>query len=806
MMSLNLSNDDQQHQQQSQQSQQSRNLTDDQQFYEVLNLSPPTIQIDNTTTIYEPASTTDTTDSNNPSTPSLFEFTNQSGNDPNLEHQFRLDQNQNQFQPQQSQTLSQSQTKLPDQSQDFPSIEIFLNNQQQQGNQYLDNTNDQSTNSFYNSNIDNSSDISLNQYSSNPNQIPPQIQLNQDILQQSQPQQSDLLAPTSFHQRSGSYVSISDNYNQQQQSSQGQLDPSSNFLNPNVPHSPSVYSSHSLLSSQPASPFLDATSHFSNSNSIIPPIPSNVSAAYSDYGNNNIQQQQQQQQQHQQSNTLQPQYNSNAFDAEIALGGSISNTNLSTLDNNNMTYNYSTIDNQQPNFSSLAAAASVAAPGGPPPNIKFELESHPFVITPPPQSNDQMITDNYLTNDSFNTTDLTTVYPPPQPLSASRLTESNLSNYNQQQSSYSPDLINSNGDGDINLSPSNDIVLAKTPSLFSNTSSVRSTTPEPTKPRKSKKDTLAPNGFTVSPVGSNNSENNNDATYQDIKRGRQKSHARKISRSTSRSPLPLKREGLDQGGDSYDEEGVYDDDDDDDELDYNNQESWSTTNNDGSQMQYLQPSQDSINSVNSNSSNTKVDATTARQKMLELASPNQSSKRTQKHPSVYACHLCEKRFTRPYNLKSHLRTHTDDRPFVCTICGKAFARQHDKKRHEDLHSGEKKFQCWGTLKNGQPFGCGRKFARADALRRHFQTEAGKICIKLLIEEEAREKEAQGIVNTQSVNEANVITDYFQTYGDSLMENKGISMSTDITTSQSDDFDNQPPPSFLPSVAISPPQD
>lgn len=75
----------------------------------------------------------------------------------------------------------------------------------------------------------------------------------------------------------------------------------------------------------------------------------------------------------------------------------------------------------------------------------------------------------------------------------------------------------------------------------------------------------------------------------------------------------------------------------------------------------------------------------------------------------------------------------------CSQCGKAFARQHDRKRHEDLHSGEKKYQCKGMLKNGQPYGCGRKFARADALRRHFQTEAGKECIRLLIEEEEEEK-------------------------------------------------------------------
>lgn len=133
-----------------------------------------------------------------------------------------------------------------------------------------------------------------------------------------------------------------------------------------------------------------------------------------------------------------------------------------------------------------------------------------------------------------------------------------------------------------------------------------------------------------------------------------------------------------------------------------------------------------------------------REKILELASPNHSNKRQQKHPSIFACDLCDKKFTRPYNLKSHKRTHTDERPFVCLKCGKAFARQHDKKRHEDLHTGEKRFQCRGFLKDGTtPWGCGKKFARIDALGRHFRTEAGKECIRLLFEEAEAEKKESG---------------------------------------------------------------
>ncbi|KAF7729958.1 hypothetical protein EC973_003371 [Apophysomyces ossiformis] len=83
----------------------------------------------------------------------------------------------------------------------------------------------------------------------------------------------------------------------------------------------------------------------------------------------------------------------------------------------------------------------------------------------------------------------------------------------------------------------------------------------------------------------------------------------------------------------------------------------------------------------------------------------------------YECCECKKQFTRPYNLKSHMRTHTNERPYVCKHpnCTWKFARPHDLKRHELLHSGHKPHAC--------PV-CPKRFARCDALKRHWKVDAG----------------------------------------------------------------------------------
>jgi hypothetical protein len=122
--------------------------------------------------------------------------------------------------------------------------------------------------------------------------------------------------------------------------------------------------------------------------------------------------------------------------------------------------------------------------------------------------------------------------------------------------------------------------------------------------------------------------------------------------------------------------------------------------------------------------------------------PEKTKPTPSKHPLNFQCHLCPSRYSRAYNLRSHYRTHEDERPFVCTVCHKAFTRQYDRKRHEILHSGEKKFECKGHLMSPQDamWGCGRRFARADALGLHFRSESGQVCIRPLLEQEREERQ------------------------------------------------------------------
>ncbi|KAF9581705.1 hypothetical protein BGW38_001176 [Lunasporangiospora selenospora] len=153
----------------------------------------------------------------------------------------------------------------------------------------------------------------------------------------------------------------------------------------------------------------------------------------------------------------------------------------------------------------------------------------------------------------------------------------------------------------------------------------------------------------------------------------------------------------------------------------------------------------------------------------------------------FQCSVCQKTFSRPFNLRSHRATHLGVKPFVCThkvkadhhreqdhdeeneeqeesrqqlhqdeeidlhidsterICGWRFARRHDLERHvRSRHSAEKMFAC----KN-----CGAKCGRNDAFKRHLQRHAA---CGIAAAREKAEAEAEAAAAAAAVVNRNIL--------------------------------------------------
>ncbi|KAL1861383.1 hypothetical protein Daus18300_008914 [Diaporthe australafricana] len=94
--------------------------------------------------------------------------------------------------------------------------------------------------------------------------------------------------------------------------------------------------------------------------------------------------------------------------------------------------------------------------------------------------------------------------------------------------------------------------------------------------------------------------------------------------------------------------------------------------------------------------------------------------------SEWECVICSKVFRKKFNMESHMVIHSDNRDFSCSVCSLSFARVSDRNRHERTHKA-REVVCGGELPDGQRWGCGRKFGRADTLRNHHRTPAGQAC-------------------------------------------------------------------------------
>ncbi|KAK5101278.1 hypothetical protein LTS08_004885 [Lithohypha guttulata] len=67
-----------------------------------------------------------------------------------------------------------------------------------------------------------------------------------------------------------------------------------------------------------------------------------------------------------------------------------------------------------------------------------------------------------------------------------------------------------------------------------------------------------------------------------------------------------------------------------------------------------------------------------------------SSKVSGNTQKKHKCKVCDKRFTRPSSLQTHMYSHTGEKPFACDVegCGRHFSVVSNLRRHKKVHRGE----------------------------------------------------------------------------------------------------------------------
>lgn len=90
-----------------------------------------------------------------------------------------------------------------------------------------------------------------------------------------------------------------------------------------------------------------------------------------------------------------------------------------------------------------------------------------------------------------------------------------------------------------------------------------------------------------------------------------------------------------------------------------------------------------------------------------------------KNEKIYACHICGKKFSRKFNLNTHIKcVHSDEKDYVCPLCKRAFNHSSNLRKHiKTVHGENEKRLC---------VYCRKPFRNRDALKNHLKTIHEKV--------------------------------------------------------------------------------